>query len=134
MDPDERLRQLLRWKRWERPDGASWARFDVALQERRLRALVKESVRKRLLRLLHRVVRPGLAMAGMLGAAVVLTHLPSYSDGLAGPREMEFLLLTLEGEIDGLESELFSEADDGVCYVASSIPSGGNALLTAYHF
>ncbi|MDR3117474.1 MAG: hypothetical protein LBT98_02800 [Puniceicoccales bacterium] len=134
-DADERLGQLLRWKRWEQPDAAFWERFDATFQEKRLRSLAREGWGGWLLRLLRGPGRPALAAAGLLCAVTLLT-LPPRPEGIAAavPRETEFLLLTQEGPAGAVEEEIFDEGDDGFCYVSQAVPWTGAAVLSAYHF
>jgi hypothetical protein len=133
-DADERLRQLLRWKRWERPDAAFWEQFEATFQEKRLHVLAQGGWRNRLGRLLRAAVRPAFASAGLACAVTLLFLSPRTAGVLAEPREMEFLFLSQGGAMEAVEGELFDEGDGAVCYVSQAIPGTGTAVLSAYHF
>ena len=133
-DADERLRQLLRWKRWEQPDAAFWERFDATFQKKRLQPPPRERWIDRLVRPLRGTFLPSCAAAGLLCAAVLISLPPRPAGVLAEPREMEFLLLTQEGSVEAVEEEIFDEGDDGVCYVSPAIPWSATTVLSAYHF
>lgn len=106
------VEDLLKMKRFERPDAQFWERFDRELHQRQLQALVhRESAFGRAWRQIVASLNPalGVSMAGVLVAAFVA--LTSFQPAVEQPQEDGMIGFSLEAPAQTIDVAAVQAAD-----------------------